>query len=199
MILPIGPLARPATRFIIAWNISITVLLALTAVMMRQSSPEETQRRARQEEPSNLAILLTTIITAAGGLGGIAYAQTGTYGLSHLQLSLHTLHSIVGVLLAWLLIHAIYSLHYAKLYYQEPADPGDGAFRKGLAFPGGRDVVDYWDFVYFSLVIGMTNQVSDVAITCRPIRHTVSAHAIVSFFFNVALLALMVNIAASAI
>ena len=69
----------------------------------------------------------------------------------------------------------------------------------GLLFPGGLPEPDYWDFVYFSFVVGMTSQVSDVAITCRPIRHTVSAHGIISFIFNVALLALTVNIAASAI
>ena len=58
---------------------------------------------------------------------------------------------------------------------------------------------DYWDFVYFSFVIGMTSQVSDVCVSSRRIRRTITAHGILSFFFNVALLALTVNIAASAI
>ena len=58
---------------------------------------------------------------------------------------------------------------------------------------------DYWDFVYFSFVIGMTAQVSDVGITDKTIRRTVTVHGIISFVFNTALLALMVNIAASAI
>jgi uncharacterized membrane protein len=68
-----------------------------------------------------------------------------------------------------------------------------------MAFPGGDEEPDYWDFVYFSFVIGMTSQVSDVAITNKPVRRTVTAHAVVSFAFNVALLALTVNIAASAL
>ena len=58
---------------------------------------------------------------------------------------------------------------------------------------------DYWDFVYFSFVIGMTAQVSDVGITDKTIRRTATAHGIISFIFNTALVALMVNIAASAI
>ncbi len=70
---------------------------------------------------------------------------------------------------------------------------------RGLAFPGGEEVPDYWDFVYFALVVGMTSQVSDVGVTSKEIRRTVAVHGVVSFFFNVALLALMVNIAASAI
>jgi uncharacterized membrane protein len=70
-----------------------------------------------------------------------------------------------------------------------------------LQFPSGdsRENPDYWDFVYFSFVIGMTAQVSDVGITDKIIRRTATAHGIVSFIFNTALVALMVNIAASAI
>ena len=68
-----------------------------------------------------------------------------------------------------------------------------------MAFPGGDREPDYWDFVYFSFVIGMTSQVSDVGVTNKHMRRTVAVHGIVSFFFNAALLALTVNIAASAI
>ena len=68
-----------------------------------------------------------------------------------------------------------------------------------MAFPGGDEEPDYWDFVYFSFVIGMTSQVSDVGVTSKEIRRTVAAHGIVAFLFNAALLALTVNIAASAI
>ena len=69
----------------------------------------------------------------------------------------------------------------------------------GWHSPAARQEPDYWDFVYFALVIGMTAQVADVGITTKEIRRTVAAHGVVSFFFNVALLALTVNIAASAI
>jgi uncharacterized membrane protein len=87
------------------------------------------------------------------------------------------------------------ALHYAHEYYR-------GATPGGLAFPGAdakNEEPDYWDFVYFSFVVGMTAQVSDVGITDKTIRRTATAHGIISFIFNTALLALMVNIAASAI
>jgi uncharacterized membrane protein len=96
------------------------------------------------------------------------------------------------ILLSWAFVHSIFATHYAHEFYRE------GPSASGLKFPGG-DKPDYMDFMYFSFVIGMTFQVSDVAITSRSIRHTVLAHAIVSFLFNVALLAIMINIAASAI
>jgi hypothetical protein len=91
-------------------------------------------------------------------------------------------------------VHTTFALHYAHDYYRG-AKPG------GLQFPSGdkNDPADYWDFVYFSFVIGMTAQVSDVGITDKTIRRTATAHGIVSFVFNTALVALMVNIAASAI
>ena len=71
----------------------------------------------------------------------------------------------------------------------------------GSQFPNGDEdePPDYWDFVYFSFVIGMTAQVSDVGITDKIIRRTATVHGIISFVFNTALVALMVNIAASAI
>ena len=68
-----------------------------------------------------------------------------------------------------------------------------------MSFPGHDAHPDYLDFVYFSFVIGMTSQVSDVAITSKLIRRTATVHGVVSFLFNAALLALTINIAASAI
>ena len=95
-------------------------------------------------------------------------------------------------MLSWFFIHTIFALHYAHEFY------GSGGKTSGLDFPGNEEP-DYWDFVYFSFVIGMTAQVSDVTVAARPIRHVVIGHWIVAFFFNASLLALMVNIAASAI
>ena len=88
----------------------------------------------------------------------------------------------------------MFAVHYAHEYY----GPG-GQEAGGLQFPGATDEPDYWDFVYFALVIGMSAQVSDVAVTGRRIRRTVMVHAIVAFWFNVAVLALLINIAADAI
>ena len=84
----------------------------------------------------------------------------------------------------------IFALHYAHEFY------GTGRRAAGLKFPGDERP-DYWDFVYFAFVIGMTFQVSDVGITHREIRRTVVAHGVLSFLFTAAILALAVNIAAS--
>ena len=103
---------------------------------------------------------------------------------------LHIMLAIVTITLSWTFIHVIFALHYAHDYY------GSGHRANGLQFPGD-DKPDYWDFVYFSFVLGMTFQVSDVAVTNRAIRRLVVAHGILSFAFNTAILALTVNLASS--
>ncbi len=97
------------------------------------------------------------------------------------------------IALSWAAVHTTFALHYAHEYYRG-TKPG------GLQFPSGdqHEDADYWDFVYFSFVIGMTAQVSDVGITDKTIRRTATAHGVISFIYNTALVALMVNIAASA-
>jgi uncharacterized membrane protein len=85
-------------------------------------------------------------------------------------------------------MHTIFAVHYAHEYYGERRDAQIG----GLTFPGSQEP-DYWDFLYFSFVIAMTSQVSDVAITSKVIRRVVNVHGVLSFFFNVSVLALMVN------
>mgnify|MGYP003338969960 CR=1 FL=1 len=86
-------------------------------------------------------------------------------------------------------VHTVFCFHYAHIYYTDPTS---------LQFPGTKEPC-YSDFMYLALVVGMTAQVSDVGITDRTIRRTATAHGVISFVFNTALVALMVNIAASAI
>ena len=93
--------------------------------------------------------------------------------------------AMVTILVSWAFVHTIFALHYAHEYYGERGDHAIG----GLTFPG-RQPPDYWDFLYFSLVIAMTSQVSDVVITSKVIRRIVTVHGALAFFFNVAVFAL---------
>ena len=96
------------------------------------------------------------------------------------------------MVLSWAFTHTIFALHYAHEFY------GEHLRKSGLKFPGDGQP-DYWDFVYFAFVIGMTFQVSDVAITHKSIRRTVVAHGALSFFFTAAIISVTVNIAANVI
>jgi uncharacterized membrane protein len=112
--------------------------------------------------------------------------------------SLHVALAALTIVSAWFFIHLCFALHYAHEYYDElEAEPGKALdVRGGLVFPGDEDP-DYYDFLYFAFVIGATAQTADIGIASKFMRRTVLGHCILAFFFNSAVLALTVNIAAS--
>jgi uncharacterized membrane protein len=180
---------RLVTRLLISWDIFVTFYLALAYIMIFRCGLAYIRRNAVLQDDGRFLILLVTALGAFASLAAIV-SELGASHRSAPQLTLAT----VTIALSWAAVHTTFALHYAHDYYRG-TKPG------GLQFPSGdqHDNADYRDFVYFSFVIGMTAQVSDVGITDKTIRRTVTAHGIISFIFNTALLALMVNIAASAI
>ena len=179
---------RTATRLLVGWDIYVGLYLALVAHLMSGADIQRIRARAAVEDEGQFAILMLTVVAALASLGAIF----SELGIGAGRRPAHVVLAALTILLSWAFIHTIFALHYAHEFYDE--DIGGG-----LAFPGGETEPDYWDFVYFSFVIGMTSQVSDVGVTHKEIRRTVAAHGVVSFVFNAALLALTVNIAASAI
>jgi uncharacterized membrane protein len=179
-------------RGLVGWDLGVGLYVVLAFEMMARADVHQIRRRAADQDEGAIVILVLSVAAALASLFAIV-ALLGTAGAGaasrrSIELTLAT----ITIVLSWALIHTIFALHYAHEFYDES---GLG----GLAFPGGEKEPDYWDFVYFSLVVGMTSQVSDVGVTTKEIRRTVAAHGVVSFFFNAALLALTVNIAASAI
>jgi uncharacterized membrane protein len=184
---------QTATRLLVGWNIGVALYLGLALSMMAGAEIRHIRLRARIQDEGQFTILALTAIAALASLGAIVALLGGSAGANGRPPG-HLLLAILTILQSWTFTHIMFALHYAHEYYDENGGRGGG-----LLFPGDLKEPNYWDFIYFSFVIGMTSQVSDVAITCSPIRHTVSAHGIISFFFNVTILALTVNIAASAI
>jgi uncharacterized membrane protein len=134
------------------------------------------------------------VLTAAAALTslGAIVAELGAPAAGATPNPRQLVLAIGTIFLSWSFTHVMFALHYAHEFYSRADGKG------GLTFPDDEEP-DYWDFVYFSFVIGMTAQVSDVAIASKTIRRTATALGIVSFVFNTARLALTVNIAGSAI
>ncbi|MGA8903201.1 DUF1345 domain-containing protein [Bradyrhizobium sp.] len=183
------PSLRLVTRLLIGWDGFVAVYIVLVYIMMLRSTLATIRRMASLQDDGRLLIPLLTVLGAFASLAAIV-SELGQANHKPTELLFATL----TVALSWAAVHTGFALHYAHEYYRGEK-PG------GLQFPNGdrEEHADYWDFVYFSFVIGMTAQVSDVGITDKAIRRTVTAHGIISFVFNTALLALMVNIAASAL
>jgi uncharacterized membrane protein len=180
---------RTVTRLLTGWDVFVALYLVLVYVMFWRSGHRNVRRNAVLQDDGRFLILIFTALGAFASIAAIVFELGATHhGLPQLWLA------TITIALSWATVHTAFALHYAHAYYRG-AKPG------GLQFPSGnqQDHADYWDFVYFSFVIGMTAQVSDVGITDKIIRRTATVHGIISFIYNTALVALMVNIAASAI
>jgi len=183
---------RFVTRLLTGWDVAAALYLGLAFHVFARSDVRRIRSNAARQDEGRLTILASTVAAALASLAAI-FAELGVSAApgasrpgSHLFLAGAT------ILLSWAFIHTMFALHYAHEFYDETAG-------RGLSFPGDDPHPDYLDFVYFSFIIGMTSQVSDVAITSKLVRRTATVHGIVSFLFNAALLALTINIAAGAI
>lgn len=175
-----------AARLLIGWNVGVLLYLILAYEIVFRADTPRIRRHAALQDEGQMAMLIVTVAAPVASLIALV-AELGGHGDrtgGQIALALST------IALSWTMIHTLFALHYAHEFY----DPDEGR-RGGLVFPGEGEP-GYWDFVYFSFVIGMTSQVSDVAVRSPAIRRVVTAHGILSFFFNTALIALSVNIAA---
>ena len=193
-----------STRIIVTWDLGVISFLILVGVMMNNATTQKMQRSSQREDESRWTILALVVAAACASLLAIGFMLTESKNLSSRLLTLHITLTLVTIVVSWLLIHTMFALHYAHLYYQAQSDRG--AFPEGnrsplpnaLDFPT-ENQPDYWDFLYFSLGIGMTCQVSDVPINSPLLRRLVLVHEVLTFFFNTIILALAINILASLI
>jgi len=178
-----------ATKLLLGWDIGVVLYLALVYQLMVTCGIEEIRRRAAEDDEGAVALLVLTGLSGLAIMGAIV-AELGLAKIaSQPRSGLGVTIAMVTIFVSWAFVHTIFALHYAHEYYGERDDHAIG----GLTFPG-RQPPDYWDFLYFSLVIAMTSQVSDVVITSKVIRRIATVHGALAFFFNVSVIALTVNI-----
>jgi uncharacterized membrane protein len=182
----------PSLRAVISWDTGILLFLALILIMMVQATPETMRWRAGLEDESRwvfLAIMAGAAFFSMFAVLGVLHQARGAGG--HVTVELALL-AAATILLSWLFAHTIFAVHYAHEYF------GDFSQKRapGLDFPGNDDTPDYWDFLYFSFVVGMTCQVSDVQVITSRWRRLVLAHGLVSFLYNTIVLALSINLLA---
>ncbi len=177
-----------STRLLTGWNVGIALYLVLIHSVIWRCDVTRLRWRAKEQDEGAYTILLLSMAATLASLVAIVFELGGSKQTGNTYTVIHVLLAMATTLLSWVFMHTIFSLHYAHEYYGEGRDKKLG----GLHFPGESEP-DYRDFLYFSLVIGMTSQVSDVAITSRSIRRVAALHGVLSFFFNLTILALTVN------
>lgn len=189
-------LVHVTSRLLCSWDAFTICFLVLTLRVMLRANPEIMRRLARQEDEGRALIL--SLITFAACISVVAIGLIlQDKGKDNSLLFLHLGLAIITIVSSWLLVHTIFAQHYAHIYYQEERTLAE-CKADGLDFPGEIEP-DYWDFLYFSFVIGMTSQVSDISVTSRQMRRLSLLHGVLSFFFNTTIVAMMINIVAGSI
>jgi uncharacterized membrane protein len=182
----------PITHFIAVWDIYTIVVLLMSWVTICTVDPRTIQRRARLQDANRTLIFAFIIVAACMSLLAVILVLREHKALQKTA-GLHFFMATLAVIEAWLLIHTVFTLHYAHVFYRSKQEVDVEGSGGGLIFPGGHNP-DYRDFAYFSFVVGMTCQVSDVNVTSRSMRCLVLLHGLLSFAFNTVILALSINI-----
>ena len=190
----------PVTRALIAWNIGTWLYIALYLVMMATSDDKTIRWRANITDEGQFVILALAAVAAMASIVAIVAQLSITKDMKGLDKGLHLGLAGLTIVSAWVFIHLTFAIHYAHQFFDEhkTQDGEKATLHGGLNFPDTSEP-DYWDFLYFSFIIGVASQTADVSITSKTIRRTSLAHSVLAFFFNSAILALTINIAAGLI
>ena len=179
------------TRIMIGWDCFSVCMIVISTVIFSSMRPRQIRVLAKQEDAGRIVVFIIVLVATLGSLLGVLLLlQNREQWL--LSKGLETTIYITGVICSWVLLHTMFAYRYALLYYGEhPLDPD--IHTVGLQIPNEL-WPDYLDFAYFSFVIGMTFQVSDIEISSRTIRRVALVHGLLSFLFNTVIVALTINV-----
>ena len=181
---------------IAGWNAVAVVILALDWLTILTTPQRKIRQLAQQQDLSRFLVFLFVVVTASAALFAVGFLVSVKKSQTDPHFIIHLLLVLMTVIFSWTLVHTVYGLRYAHAFYGDSDEPGVNQHAGGLIFPGDHPP-DYFDFAYFSFVVGMTCQVSDVQITSRRMRRITLFHSVLSFGFNTIILALLINIAVS--
>jgi len=183
-------------RLLLSWDAFAVASLVLAWLGMLFTDARKRVTEAHLQDSSSAAISFCLVLASTAGLLGAGIFLKAAKDLQGLQVMQNIGLATLTVAASWLLVHTLLALHYAHVFYcpcEGSTKDDDGI---GLNFPGNEQP-DYLDFAYFSFVIGMTFQVSDVEVTSRRMRRIVLLHGLMSFAFNTVILAFGINSAAT--
>lgn len=177
---------RPAgyrDSLVIGFDAGVLAFIALLLPLGRDHTADDLRRHARDNDANRGVILAITTVVTLAVLAAIVTelpaARTGHW---------HAIVKLVSTLaLSWTFANLVFMLHYAHQHYWDE--------NGGFEFPGTPEP-DYWDFLYFAFTAGMSFAASDVNVTCGAVRRTLILHTLLSFVFNIGVLAFSINVLA---
>jgi len=186
------PLAPPSC-LIAGWDVFCLLYLGLTFTAIARQGPAEIRARAAQQDQGQAVILLLILAACGASLAAVGLELSLAQDDRGLEKALRVTAAFATVTGSWLVMQLVFAMHYAHEYYA--VDSRTGGDSGGLAFPG-NEPPDYWDFLHFSIVIGVATQTADVAFTGKRLRRLGTAHSLLGFVFNTLILALTINLVA---
>lgn len=171
---------------LIAWSVAAATFEAVTWITLLTADNERTRALASREDESRFAADALVLSAAVASLVGVGFILLKAASAEGPAVAAMTCLGVVSVVLAWAVVHTIFTLRYADLYYSHGG---------GIDFNEDEDP-DYRDFAYLAFTIGMTYQVSDTDLQTKAVRRTAARHALLSYLFGTAIIAMMINIVA---
>jgi len=181
-------------RVVASWDLAAVTYLGLAWMLVSKTDAKVTRDHVLSQDFSGYVIFLFVVGASFASIVALGFVVGPIRDLPFWSRAWHLVLTVVALVLSWLLIHTVFAFHYAHRYYAGPhsRSPEDAP----LLFPGGREP-DYMDFMYYSFVVGMTSQVADVAVASHAMRRLTMVHGVIAFVFNIAVLALSINIFAT--
>jgi uncharacterized membrane protein len=178
------------SRVLTGWDGALVVLVPLTYIRMRHWDARQLRAHYEEEDPTAPVIIIVVVAAALLSLAAIIGLLSTAKQVAPADKVTHLLLATTTVALSWLLVHTMFTLRYADIYYSIPQDG-----HRPLTFPGTSEPL-FWDFAYFAFTIGVACQTSDVCTNDTMIRRTVTYHSVIAFVFNLAVLGFAINVSA---
>ncbi|HVQ44703.1 MAG TPA: DUF1345 domain-containing protein [Candidatus Saccharimonadia bacterium] len=181
-----GTLASWKIAPLVAWDTLAFAYVAATWLKITKYDAALVKKHATREDPSRVASDLILIGASVASLGAVAVLLAGSASSGQSTKLALTALGMLSVIASWLMVHTVYALRYAELYYSQPEG--------GVDFGGQKP--QYVDFAYLAFTIGMTYQVSDTTLTTRAFRATALKHALLGFLLGTVIIATTINLVA---
>ena len=178
------------SRILSGWNGAMLVFVPLIYLVMRRLDAKQLRAKYREEDPTAPVILLIVVTGALLSVMAIVALLSTLKHAAPAERVAHLVLATATVVNSWLLVHTMFTIHYADMYYSVAEDEPPP-----LLFPETAEPL-FWDFVYFSFTIGVACQTADVSTRQTGIRRTVTFHSVIAFVFNLAVLGLAINVSA---
>ncbi|MFI4967036.1 MAG: DUF1345 domain-containing protein [Caulobacterales bacterium] len=185
---------RGTTTLILGWDALSFTFLGSMFFTWFQHEPQDIRGQAAVDDEGRGTISTLVVVAAAASVWAVGAELSLAKDAHGIMKAAHVVLAFVTVIASWLMVQLIFALHYAHEYYGIDADDG-ARDAEGIEFPG-KEAPDYWDFLYFSVVIGVACATADANITSKGLRRLATLHCLVAFAFNTIIVALTINLTA---